>query len=439
MALRPWLGRRGWASALCAVAVMYGAAAATPATRNSWFVHPPTRVGNGRSIQFAEARGRVWTAYSAAAPAASASSAPAGQDLWLAEVDTATSRLAHPRRINRTPGELLDTNENSPLLLKAPDASALYVVWVGIDPRHTLANRLLVSRFDFATGQISLPVVVNDDPVRATHNFHGAAVGPHGEIVVAWLDRRHNDMGGPREYPGGGDQQNYREVSAALYVARSTDGGRSFSANHLLARAACACCRVSVAFSGPNMMVVWRGVQTGQIRDILVARSTDGAEWSTPVPVSRDGWVIAACPHAGPSLIANGKTVHVAWMTGQSGEPVLYVARSTDGGETFGPRVEMSTGIAHPGAPLLLADRDRAGRAALLFYGGTPDASSAIWYRDVPTSGALPSPWRVSPQDQRATYPSAIAHAGELIAGWLDRAGGENRLFITHASLPHQP
>ena len=83
----------------------------------------------------------------------------------------------------------------------------------------------------------------------------------------------------------------------------------------------------------------WRHVYPGSVRDIALARSTDGGRtFSAPVGVSDDNWVLNACPENGPAVAvdrANG--IHVVWPTlvpGPAGsEPTLalFYATSKDG------------------------------------------------------------------------------------------------------------
>ena len=357
-------------------------------------------------------------------------------------LDPAALRLAAPRRINDVAGEVRDTNGNSPRLLAAPDDSALYAIWVGADSAHALANRLRFSRLDLATGRWSSAITINDDHVRATHSFQGATVTPRGEIDVAWLDRRHNDRGGPGDYPGGGDQREYREVEAALYTSRSVDGGRTFGPNRRIAASACACCRAAVASVRGHTVVAWRNVAAGNVRDIVTSRSLDGVRWSTPAPVWRDGWVIEACPHEGPAMIASGDRLHIAWMTGQSGEPVLAVAQSDDGGQTFTERRVVSGGVTAPGGSVLLALRDRV---ALAFHGSTDGQPPAVRYRAIESrdqrqvDGALSPIETLSPSRRSAVYPSLVMHDGRRIAGWVDRTGQQSRVYrhrVPHAANP---
>lgn len=70
---------------------------------------------------------------------------------------------------------------------------------------------------------------------------------------------------------------------------------------------------------------------------MALARSADGgASWSSPTRVHADGWAVDACPHAGPSVVADGATVAVSWPTAAPGRGGTWQAESSDGGATFG-------------------------------------------------------------------------------------------------------
>ena len=93
---------------------------------------------------------------------------------------------------------------------------------------------------------------------------------------------------------------------------------------------------------------------------VLVARSTDGGStFSPPVRVHRDDWEINGCSHAGPALaVDDDGAVHVAWYTAAHGGVGLYRAVSTDRGLTF-----HGTQVVEPDVP--------KGLARLVSAGGT--------------------------------------------------------------------
>jgi hypothetical protein len=133
-------------------------------------------------------------------------------------------------------------------------------------------------------------------------------------ITIAWIDKR--DGNGKTDYKG-----------AAIYTARSTDGGRSFAANQKLADHSCECCRIGIAADRDGTpLVFWRHIFDGGIRDFALARLGEPLKRA-----SVDGWKIDACPHHGGSLAVDEKGgKHLAWFTGAEKSPGLHYRRVDD-------------------------------------------------------------------------------------------------------------
>lgn len=149
------------------------------------------------------------------------------------------------------------------------------------------------------------------------------------------------------------------ESNRELFIADSTDGGRTFSRNRKIAADACPCCKTALAVAKDGTVYVsWRHVLPGDYRHIAVAASSDaGATFSKPVIVSDDKWVLHGCPVSGPSLsVADNGTLKVLWYAaGEANAPGLYVTESKEKGQSFSPRqLVAQEGIR--GTPVLTAD-----------------------------------------------------------------------------------
>jgi len=133
---------------------------------------------------------------------------------------------------------------------------------------------------------------VNDDrPI--SHSFEDLAVTTDGTVLVAWIDSRQ-----------GASQ-------TATWVARVTErGSRLERVTQLPAGETCVCCRVSVsAGPGEAASVLWRKVFPGDVRDMVLSRSTDGGRtFAAAALVHADRWKITACPHRGGSLCDGKQT-----------------------------------------------------------------------------------------------------------------------------------
>jgi hypothetical protein len=338
-------------------------------------------------------------------------------------------------RVNDTADEVRDGGENGPILLRDHSRNKMYAVWNATDPRHSMANRLRFSAYDGGTGKWAKTLTVNDDIAPSTHTFQGAAVGPDGTIYVAWLDRRELPVSNADGYPGGGLKTGHKNIdgTVALYLACSRDQGRTFEKNVRVAGNICPCCRAAIGFSKGNVLVVWRSVEEGDIRDISVSISSDrGGLWSEPKNIARDNWKINGCPHDGPTIASAGARTYVAWRTGGDGGPGIFLTSTDDGGRSFLPRRKVSAGSAsHP----FLAGSENA--AALVFQGSSNDDSTSeanshdgghaeapsgyVFVCILKSDGSMTGPERVSSTKGSVAYPfAALTNDGKIAISWKD-------------------
>jgi hypothetical protein len=98
---------------------------------------------------------------------------------------------------------------------------------------------------------------------------------------------------------------------------------------------------------GATVHVAWQDARDGK-DDVLVRRSTDGGgSWEAEIRVDGDG--PGASLSSMPALAADGRgRVYVAWEDQRNGDRDIYLARSTDGGRTFWPEVRVDAD--EPGA-----------------------------------------------------------------------------------------
>lgn len=140
----------------------------------------------------------------------------------------------------------------------------------------------------------------------------------------------------------------------------------------------------SVAASGAFVAVAW-GASAGPKSDVFVAVSRDGGRtFGAPVPVESAGNANLS-GESGPRVAVRPASqgdpeVTVLWPAKRDGAGSIRVARSTDGGQTFGPARALESANA-PGArgwPALAVDAAGAAHAVWLDHRGlaaTPGAS----------------------------------------------------------------
>jgi len=305
-------------------------------------------------------------------------------NVYLASVVDGTAGAAV--RVNDVPGDAA-THGQAPAQVAVAHDGTVYVAWISqrdTPGRRFPATDLRLARSDDGGRSFAPAVTVNDDGgFRSGHHFHDVAVAPDGAVFVSWLDTRVRDAARAGAAGGDGagdahraahDEARTREghdhaagadAGTEVRVARSDDGGRTFGPSTVIASGSCECCRTRLAFTRDGaVLVAWRHQFEADVRDPAVARSDDGGRtFGAPVRVGRDAWRISGCPHSGPAVAvdASGR-VHLAWYTGAEGRAGLYHAISADGGATFGDPVAVAPSV--PGTTPALAG-DGAGGAWL--------------------------------------------------------------------------
>lgn len=237
----------------------------------------------------------------------------------------------------------------------------------------------------------SAPRKVHDDDTTTEHGF--VAFWPQGDdaLGVAWLDGR-NTGGGDHDDHGDkagehGDASHGESRGGAMTVRAAVfDAALRPSAAAEIDASACDCCQTDAAAIGDGALLVYRDRSDKEIRDIHATRF-DGEAWSKPVRVHADDWTMPACPVNGPSVAVNGDTAVVAWYTAPDDTPTVKLARSTDGGASFGAPLTVDRGAEVQGRVAVASDarqvwlvwmREDAGKQSLWLTRYSPDLATEL-------------------------------------------------------------
>lgn len=311
--------------------------------------------------------------------------------------------------------------ENAPSLLVR--GMNVYSLWQ--QPRAGGGSDIVLARQSHMGAPFSSPVRVLDKPKADTsfNGFSSMALGPRGEIYVAWLDGR-NALSPPGTF--------------SLYVASSSDKGQTFSRNVLVASGTCPCCRPAIAVDDDGtLFVAWRKVFDGDIRDIVVASSKDGGQsFSAPVKAADDQWLLHACPESGPVMDVHNGKISVAWFSEGSGVSGIRFVRSNDGAHTFSPASIVSKGISDANHPSL--STDARGDTVISFQGRDRDSQNAWGGFTTYVAKVSPSGQASAPQPLRSaensSYPTvAVAGLGQAVVGWTSGHGDQAHVMMTRA------
>ena len=280
-------------------------------------------------------------------------------DVMLTHFSADGEAISPPVRVNRQAGAATAWRGDQPSVAVAPNG-AVYVLWTArVDAGDQHGTDIYLSTSNDGGRSFGTEVKVNDDKATGPHGMHSLAVAKDGRIYAGWLDERNVHAPKPSTKAEGHHMESNRDV----YLAYSTDGGRTFSVNRKVASDACPCCKTALAVSPDGTLYAgWRQVLPGSFRHIAVATSTDGGtNFSTPVIVSDDRWVLQGCPVSGPSLSVDGSSgnLKVVWYAAPEGNaPGVYFAESKDKGRSFSPRQLLAQETVQ-GTPSLTASANR--------------------------------------------------------------------------------
>ncbi len=296
----------------------------------------------------------------------------------------------------------------------------------------------------YRDGKWSEPRTIASDPAMLINRADFPSVSANGKTIVAtWSTRK--------------------EHGAIVHVAKSTDGGATWSAprtphpdlisqfgfvslagedfvyldgrqleggmegegemelragdGSTLDPRVCDCCQTALAMTSEGPIAAYRDRSNDEVRDISVVRRT-ASGWSAPKTLHADGWQIPGCPVNGPQLDADGKRVVAAWFTAVKNEPRVYVAFSEDAGATFGKPVRVDDGSSTGRADVVLL---KDGAAAVTWV-----ANAKLHMRRVSADGTLGNPVDLG---EAAGFPRA-ARWGENVAVVWSRTDGAHLAVI---------
>ncbi len=289
--------------------------------------------------------------------------------------------------------------------------------WLSRQPAGGYAYDVMMSLSTDAGGTWGEPFSPHTDGTQTEHGF--VTLFPwRGEAGAVWLDGR-NMTGG--EAVAEGDHA-HGEGGMTLRAAALAPGGLR-SHESVLDSLTCDCCQTDVADGGEGPIVVYRDRSEDEIRDIYLVRAVERG-WTDPVVVAVDGWRIEGCPVNGPAVAAAGADVVVAWFTAAEAQPRVRLARSLDGGRTFGDPVDVDTE-----APLGRVDVAllSGGDAAVSWLRPVGEAGAMFALRRVHTDGSLGEvrSVAVTGAGRPSGFPQMVLAQERLVLSWTeaDEAG----------------
>lgn len=339
--------------------------------------------------------------------------------LQFASYTEADGWQSQPRTI--AVGNALQANAaDTPHLLATPDG-ALWAQWVQAQPDNAGGTDVVLARSKdggMAWEQITR---VNTDGMPTEHGFAALWADGNDGAGIAWLDGRGkrpaaaaasgHDASSAHDDGGEGDMQ-LRANRFTLDLARGSDA--------VVDARTCDCCQVAVAVTARGPLLAWRDRDANEVRDIATARYQQGA-WTAPRIAHGDGWKVEGCPVNGPALAARDANVALAWYSEGDGGPALWLARSDDAGDSFGPPVQVDAGPGVLGRPAVAIDARQVWVAWLREESGGQRLQLARYAPDLAGKPLqVLTVARLATRGLASGYPRLVVDEGGAWLAWTD-------------------
>ena len=328
--------------------------------------------------------------------------------------------LGPPIRVNHQNEHPYYRQESPALVVRGND---VFVTWSLTHPKMTpdkpFSGELRLSRSSDGGRTFAPSTLVNDDGQVIQHTFDAMQAAPDGVLHLAWIDGREG-----KKEPG-------------TFVARSTDQGRTVTKNAKVDDNTCVCCRTSLAASADGIVyLAWRKIFDGNVRETVVARSTNGGEtYSPPVVVGNDRWVYPACPHRPASLgVDRQGRLYVVWYTeGADETPAIYLAYSDDRGMTFSEKQQLNRSKGtFPDHPQMAVDAE--GRVVVIWEEQSPVRREIVMSHSLDRGRSFSIPLKLN--DKNGQTPTiAVNRQGTVVMGWKEHAMPVHRLVLQTMQL----
>lgn len=228
---------------------------------------------------------------------------PANGDAFYVKREAGAKEFSSPLRVNSQPGSVIAVGTIRGAQMALGNKGRVHVCWNGsgtAEPKGpTGQNPMLYARLTDDGSAFE----EQRNLIASAYGLDGGgsvAADRQGHVYVAWH--------------GMGDSKG--EVNRRVYVARSSDEGRTFAAEEPAAAVqtgACGCCGMK-AFADPKgrLYMLYRSARSGGAnRDMELLVSQDAGKTFDLRPL--DKWMIAQCPMSSETFASGPKGVVAAW------------------------------------------------------------------------------------------------------------------------------
>lgn len=203
-----------------------------------------------------------------------------------------------------------------------------------------------------------------------------------------------------------------RDGSSQIYYKRSPDGGSTWGPDTRLSADPAGREHPAIAVSGLNVYVAWHDTRGAHL-NIYFKRSTDGGDtWGPDIQLTTSGTA------AHSSIAASGARVHVVYGDNRDGHAEIYTRRSADGGRTWEPEIRISDTPFESWVPTVTVSGDNVYVAWVDYRDGNEEE----YFRRSTDGGVTWQPAVRLTDDPADSWAPSIGAAGNTVhVVWFDR------------------
>jgi len=352
-------------------------------------------------------------------------------DLYFSRSEDNGKTWSKPVQVNPDDGSVWGFAVSKPRIEVGPTGT-IHVFYPANDKSPKTGLDVISARYirsvDNGTS-FGMPIVLNrpaeldredilGEGLSMTNSFGTMGVAPDGTVITEW-----QDVAQMKDSSDGADGA----------VAISTNDGESFQTERIAlpGNDVCPCCQLTLAFDDDTAYMGYRKIYADG-RDSTVARSTDGGRsFSGEGRLDLARWDIGGCPLKTTELGIDDERVYVATYTGGEDPAGVYFSRSTDGGRSFAGRRQVHSAAPYSDAPTMTVDD--AGTVRIVWHAKTGGPRRLFTAVSVDGGETLSEPVELETPAGTSAYP-ATAFTGNTV--WVTWQQENEEVFVLSLPAP---
>ncbi len=206
------------------------------------------------------------------------------------------------------------------------------------------------------------------------------------------------------------------------YYTKSNDGGNTFTNPTILTHSTGRASFPDIALSNSSLNIVW-GDNSLENYDIFLMHSTyGGTTFEDPINLSNN-----LGSSAEPRISTSGNNTYVVWYDDTLGNFDVFFTRSTDGGASFEPPINLSDNAGESSFPKITSTGNNV---SIVWQDNTLGNSDVFLTRSIDYGANFSEPLRITNNYGTSEFPFITADLKDLYIVWEDDTSGNNEIMF---------